>query len=230
MSVGGLLREARRLRAELETTAAARPSPTARRLAFAERLYAGHPEALARLLAAPDDPGRVLEYRLDRRLCYIEDGDPMVVWHAMISSMNIMASHGGFPDGAIRLRRLEIDMDPEVEPVVLEHKARGIVIPRHDLRWVPAEARARFTVQYRRSESCSILLPTDVIGEPLELYDERWPETWEEASWLAGASGDGLYLADHPDDGVTAIRATAGMVETRGFGEEWERVGANEES
>jgi hypothetical protein len=70
----------------------------------------------------------------------------------------------------------------------------------------------------------------DVLGEPVKLYDERWPADFAEAYWLAGASGDGLYLADHPDDGVLAIRATGGVIETRGFGEQWERVGAIEEN
>jgi hypothetical protein len=132
---------------------------------------------------------------------------------------------GADPEGAIRLRRLELSLDPDQEPMVVEPRKGGVLVPRRDLRWHD-EAPGTMPI----FPGPNIWLPPGKLGEPLLLYGERWPETWEEAYRLAGTSGDGVYLGDHPDDGVRAIRATAGMIETRGFGAEWEQVGTIEES
>jgi hypothetical protein len=196
MSIAGLLGQVRRLSATLEARASAwpvQPSAEARRCEFAARLYAEHPAALARLLADPTDPSRIAEYRIDRLLSRIRDIFPGEGW-------------------GVRLRRLELDLAAESEPVEVD-PAR-LAIPTTDPRFGPDAEDGPPT---------AILLPRDDLGEPLLLEDGGPPPDFPAALWIAGQA-DGLYVAEAAAD-VVAIRATSGVVATRGFGEKWEEVG-----
>jgi hypothetical protein len=201
-------------------------SPTARRVAFARRLYAAEPAALARLGADPDAPRRVLEYRLDRWLC-TDFSDAVIGYHVVVATFLTRVGRVE-ADGTIRLRALALDMAPAAEPVVIEHRPHGWAV-RRDLAWVPAGDAREYTVQYVRDGRLH-LLPADVVGPPLVLPGGRPCRTWDEAYWLAGSSGDGLYLADHPEDAVRAIRVAGLRVAWRGFGQVWRTVGTIEET
>jgi hypothetical protein len=65
---GGLLREAKRLRAELEAASNPWTSPTCRRVEFARKFYDPDEPALLDVFADPDSPRTIFEFRLDQFL------------------------------------------------------------------------------------------------------------------------------------------------------------------
>jgi len=86
----------------------------------------------------------------------------------------------------------------------------GGALPPPDVDWKPAELR--------------VYPPIPPVGPELLIRGNRRARTWREAAWLAGTSGDGLYLAESATE-ARALKSIAGKVRARGFGGAWSTIG-----
>lgn len=162
---------------------------------WALRLYpAGNPTA-ARISADPDKPENVLELAID---CVLADFRR----HAMVNQVTAVRAAfarlkglSRMPGGGICVRRLG------------KYVAS---LPTPDVDW--QEPRLR------------VFPPAPELGPALLIRGKRHARNWSEAAWLAGVSGDGVYLAESAHE-VKAFRVTAGKVRVRSFGGAWSTVG-----
>jgi hypothetical protein len=225
--VGGLLREARRLRAEVDAVRDPNGSPAERRVMWARALYEPrHPDAYRRLAARPDDPEMIIKFLLDTFLARFGDLARLstaTAWHREFRTTLDVA------DGPV-IRPLELDLDPSSEPVPDTNRPSVLVIPTRDERFETPHGPHKW-----RAYDGPLWIPCGKLGPPL-LVHGREAESLKECLWAAGQA-NGLYVMESGDDGEddgeparVAVRSARGVVSTRRFAGEWEEVGTIEES